>query len=78
MNVFYNQNYSEKDIDLVLAKIKDCVENNRHTIALNENRKENIDFIDGYNMRSDKQKSILLQLKIEDFCHSLQNTKNRI
>ncbi len=75
MNPYYNQNYTREDIDLILAKIKSCVENNRYTIALNENRKENIDFINEYNIRSDKQRSILMQIKTKDFCHSLQNTK---
>lgn len=75
MNPYYNQNYTREDIDAVLEKIKSCVDNNKYTIALNENRQENIDFINEYNIRSDKQKSILLQLKTEDFCHTLQNTK---
>lgn len=75
MNVHYNQNYSREEIDVVLNKIKTCVENNRYTIALNENRQENIDFINEYNIRSNKQKSIFLSLETEDFCHSLQNTK---
>ena len=75
MNPHYNQNYTRKDIDAILAKIKDCIEKNRYTISLNENRQENIDFINEYNIRSDKQKSILMQIETEDFCHSLQNTK---
>ena len=75
MNLHYNQNYSKEEIDAVLDKIKSCVSSNRYTIALNENRQENIDFINEYNVRSSKQKSILLQLKTEDFCHTLQNTK---
>lgn len=75
MNPHYNQNYTKEEIDTVLDKIKSCVGNNKYTIALNENRQENIDFINEYNIRSDKQKSILLQLKTEDFCHTLQNTK---
>lgn len=75
MNPYYNQNYTREEIDIILNKIKSCVSNNRYTISLNENRKENIDFINEYNIRSDKQKSILLQLKTEDFCHTLQNTK---
>ena len=54
---------------------QDCVANNKYTIELNKNRQENIDFINEYNIRSDKQKSILLQLRTEDFCHTLQNTK---
>lgn len=75
MNPNYNQNYTREEIDTVLEKIKSCVEKNRYTISLNENRQENIDFINEYNIRSDKQKSILLQIETNDFCHSLQNTK---
>ena len=75
MNPHYNQNYTREEIDAVLAKIKSCVAKNRYTISLNENRQENINFIYEYNLRSNKQKSILMQIKTEDFCHSLQNTK---
>ena len=75
MNPYYNQSYTREQIDAILDKIKDCVANNKYTIALNENRQENVDFINEYNIRSDKQKSILLQLRTEDFCHTLQNTK---
>ncbi len=75
MNPYYNQSYTREQIDAILDKIKDCVNNNKYTIAMNENRQENVDFINEYNIRSDKQKSILLQLQMDDFCHSLQNTK---
>ena len=75
MNSHYNQNYIKQEIDEILDKVKKCVYNNRYTISLNENRQENIDFINEYNIYSNKQKKILLQLKVEDFCHSLQNTK---
>ncbi|QOV18827.1 hypothetical protein INP51_12590 [Blautia liquoris] len=75
MNPYYNQNYTREEINRILYKIKKCIDNNRFTIALNQNRQENINFINEYNIRSDRQKSILLQIKPEDFCHSLQNTK---
>ncbi len=75
MNPHYNQNYTHAEIDAVLARIKSCVAQNRYTISLNENRQENINFINEYNIRSDKQRSILMQIETEDFCHSLQNTK---
>lgn len=75
MNPFHNQNYTREQIDAILDKIKDCVKNNNYIIALNENRQENISFINEYNIRSDKQKTILLHLQAEDFCHTLQNTK---
>lgn len=75
MNPYYNQNYTKEDIDKVLEIIKECVENGDYTIAMNENRQENIEFINEYNIRSEKQKSILLKLHTNDFCHTLQNTK---
>lgn len=75
MNPHYNQNYTREEIDTILAKIKVCVEKDRYIISQNENRQENIDFINEYNIRSDKQKSILTKIETDDFCHSLQNTK---
>lgn len=75
MNPNYNQSYSKEQINAVLGKIKDCVVNNKYTIALNNNRQENMEFISEYNFRSERQKSILLSLKTEDFCYTLQNTK---
>ena len=54
MDLYYNQNYSRDQIGAVLAKIKSCVISNHYTVALNENRKENNDFVNEYNIRSDK------------------------
>ena len=75
MNPYYNQNYTREEIQNVLDKIKTCVSSVKYTISLNEKRQENIEFINEYNIRSDKQKSILMQIEVEDFCHTLQNTK---
>lgn len=47
MNPYYNQNYTRKQIDEILRKIKECVRNNKFTISLNENRQENIDLPTG-------------------------------
>lgn len=75
MNSYYNQNYTREEIENVLNKIKGCVGEDRYTISLNENRQENIDFISEYNIRSHKQREILLQIKADDFCYTLQNTR---
>lgn len=75
MNPHYNQNYTRAQIDEILSKIKSCVTENKFIISQNENRQENIDFINEYNIRSDKQREILMRIRTEDFCHSLQNTK---
>lgn len=74
MEDFYNQEYTQEEITLILQKIKECVENNKYIISLNENRQENIQFINDYNLNSSKQKEILLSIETDDFCHSLNNT----
>lgn len=75
MNRYYNQNYTREQIEEILEKIKGCVRNKQFTISMNVRRQENIDFINEYNIRSERQSSILLQIQTEDFCHSLQNMK---
>jgi hypothetical protein len=74
MSQHYNQNYTKEQIEAILLTIQDCVRRNRFIISKNENRRENIDFINNYNLSSAKQKDILLKIEPEDFCHSLQNT----
>lgn len=75
MNLHYNQNCTREQIGLVLQTIQDCVRESRFYISKNENRQENLDFIEDYNLTNKKQKEILLQIEPEDFCHTLQNTK---
>lgn len=74
MSQHYNQNYTRKQIYSVLDIIKDCVRKNRYIISKNENRQENIHFIQEYNLTSRKQSEILLKIEPEDFCHTIQNT----
>lgn len=72
MDSHYNQNYTRGEIDAILSKIKSCVEKNRYTISLNENRQENINFINEYNIRSDRQKGKTIMDK-KVFCEECRN-----
>ena len=74
MNSHYNQNYTREQIIEILQIIQDCVREGRFIISKNENRQENIDFINEYHLTGKKQREILLQIVREDFCHTLQNT----
>ncbi|MCK9471898.1 MAG: hypothetical protein M0Q88_09120 [Bacilli bacterium] len=74
MGEYYNQDYSQEEIEAYLKKIHDCVREGSFTIAQNENRQENINFKNEFNINSRKQGEILLDIKVEDFCHSLQNS----
>jgi hypothetical protein len=73
MSQHYNQNYSKEEVTAILQKIHDCIRGGKYTIEKNKNRKENVALIREYNLTSEKQRRILLQIEPEDFCHSLQN-----
>ena len=75
MSIHYDQNYSKKESSDILLEIQSCIRIGRYTIAINSNRQENLDFIREYNISSKKQIQILLRIRPEDFCHSLQNTR---
>jgi predicted DNA-binding protein YlxM (UPF0122 family) len=74
MSEHYNTDYSKEEVADVLQEIQECIRADRFTIALNENREENLSFVRDYNLRHIRRKQILLQIETEDFCHSLQNT----
>lgn len=74
-NHHYNQDYTKDEIEAVLSRIKECVEKDRFQISMNENRKENVDFINEYNLTHAKRKKIIKGISLNDFCHTLQNTK---
>lgn len=74
MNPYYNQDYTYEEIDETLRQFKDCVTQGRYLISIGANRQENIDFINRYRIRAARRKEILLQIRTEDFCHTLQNT----
>ena len=64
---------TKEEVLKLLNIIKDCVRFDRFSISLNENRKENQDFIDEYNLNKKKQKKILLEMKVEDFCYATKD-----
>lgn len=75
MSQYYNQDYTREQMNDILQAIQDCVRESRFYIATNENRQENKDFINEYRLTHERQQAILLAIKVEDFCHTLQNTK---
>ena len=75
INLSQNRNYTKADITAILKKIKSCVKSDRYQISLNESREENQQFINEYNLRNDRQKDILLNIVVEDFCYSSPNKK---
>lgn len=73
MSEHYNQNYTREEVQVILNKIKDCINDNQYIISQNQNRAENVQFINEYRLDEKKRKEILLSIEVDDFCHSLNN-----
>ena len=74
MSEHYNQNYTREEVEVILNKIKDCINDNQYIISQNQNRAEYVKFINEYRLDEKKRKEILLSIEVDDFCHSLNNT----
>ncbi len=72
------KDYSEEQIRNLIEIIKDCVRENRYTISLEENKLENIQFLEEYNINEKKRINILFDLYYKDFCYGLQNMKDGV
>lgn len=72
------KNYTEEQIKNLTEIIKDSVRENKYTISLEENKNENIQFIEEYNITENKLIDILFNLEYTDFCYGIQNMKDGI
>lgn len=65
--------FSIEEIETYLSTLIDLIEKGRFSIALNENRQENVEFMEDFNISSQKAKEILLSLEVMDFCYAADN-----
>lgn len=72
------KDYNEEQIKQLIEIIRDCVRENRYTISLEENKSENIQFIEEYNLNEKNRINILFSLDYKDFCYGLKNMKDGI
>lgn len=72
------RNYSEDQIKNLVDIIKDCTRENRYTISFEENKLENVQFIEEYNINEKKRINILFDLDYKDFCYGLQNMRDGV
>jgi len=66
-------NHTIDEIKDYLDKFRKCVLEGRYSISQNENRQENIDFIEDYKINTKKEHEILLGLQFDDFCYAVEN-----
>lgn len=66
-------NFTPDEIKEYSDKFRKCVLEGRYSISQNENRQENIDFIEDYKIDTKKEHEILLGLQFDDFCFAVEN-----
>lgn len=66
-------NFTPDEIKEYLNKFRKCILEGRYSIAQNENRQENTDFIEDYKIDTNKEHEILLGLQFDDFCYAVEN-----
>ena len=66
-------NFTSDEIKDYLDKFRKCILEGRYSISQNENRQENIDFIEDYKIDTKKEHEILLGLQFDDFCYAVEN-----
>lgn len=68
-------NFTPGEIKKYLGKFQKSILDKNYIISKNQKRKENISFIEDYNINSRKEKEILLGLDYDDFCYAIDNEK---
>ncbi len=63
------------DIKRYLDKFRKSILKGKYIISKNQNRQENIDFIEDYKIDMKKEKEILLGIQYDDFCYAVDNKK---
>lgn len=61
------------DVKAYLSKFRKFILDDKYSIAQNENRQENMDFIEDYKIDTKKEKEILLGIQYDDFCYAVAN-----
>ena len=66
-------NHTKEEISEYLNIVKKNIKRGKYIICTNVNNEKNKKFIEKYKLDSNKQKEMLNQLKVEDFCYSVDN-----
>ena len=69
-------NHTKEEIMKYLDNVKESIQRNKFYVCQTEKNEKNIEFIEKYNLSSKKQKEMLLELQVTDFCYSVDNYNN--
>lgn len=65
--------FTREEIHEYLQDFRKSVFDDRYSISINQNRQDNMKFIEDYKITTKKEKEILLDLNVDDFCYAVRN-----
>ncbi len=75
-NTFKYTNYTKEEIKEYLDIVKNSIRKGNFTICTTEKNEKNRNFIAKYKLDSNKQKQMLIELEVNDFCYTADNYNN--
>ena len=69
-------NHTKKEIEEYLKIIKKNVNNDRFIVCTTKKNEKNRKFIETYKLNKNKQKQMIMELEVNDFCYSADNYNN--
>lgn len=67
--------FTQDEIKQYLEELKQLIRDGQYTISLNRNRTENVDFMEDYNIDTNKAEELLMCFEVMDFCYVVNNLK---
>ena len=75
-NTFKYTNHTKEEIEEYLRKVKQSINVGKFVVCTTVKNEKNRKFIERYNLNSNKQKEMLVELEVKDFCYSVDDYNN--
>lgn len=66
-------NHTKEEIDKYLKIVKKSVNNGKFIVCITQKNEKNRKFVETYKLNKNKQKQMLMELEVKDFCYSADN-----
>lgn len=75
-NTLKYTNHTKEEIEEYLGNVKQSINVGKFVVCTTVKNEKNRKFIERYNLNSNKQKEMLVELEVKDFCYSVDNYNN--
>ena len=77
VDTFKYTNHTKEEIEKYLDVLKYNIGINKFIVCTTIKNEKNVKFIEKYKLTKNKQKEMLLQLEVNDFCYSADNNNDK-